>query len=255
MALPESANRGYYPKQHLIKTSKEDAWAVQWISNWLKQRQSMPQVQESLDDGYGTSIDKQVNIQIDRAATPAIVPMDKQGKQEGSNGYFDTDTNTISYTDNVQPSTRIHERSHAMNGPKNNGVLLKPQEWKIERIKKEVPNYYKSNYQDYIDILTGDGDVWRQYLTDPKEIYSRLMEIRYMNNIDPKHIWTLDEVKRLRKSKNVKDKYFFSKFSDDFILKLFNEVAQNNKQQDTSTNYAKNGIKLIPKKFKLITSK
>ena len=53
------------------------------------------------------------------------------------------------------------------------------------------------------------------------------MEFRYNNNIDPSKIWTLDDIINLRNDKNKKDSDIFSRYSDEFILRLFNEVADN----------------------------
>lgn len=40
------------------------------------------------------------------------------------------------------------------------------------------------------------------YLDKPSEIYSRLMELRFNNNLDPNHEYTLEEVQELR-NKNI----------------------------------------------------
>ena len=39
-------------------------------------------------------------------------------------------------------------------------------------------------------------------------------------------------------------------FDDDTLIKLFNEVAQNDNPQDNQNLYAKRGAKLVPRKFK-----
>lgn len=43
------------------------------------------------------------------------------------------------------------------------------------------------------------------YLDKPSEIYSRLMELRYNNNLDPNHEYTLEEVRELRNKNHTGD--------------------------------------------------
>lgn len=93
----------------------------------------------------------------------------------------------------VADSTLVHELTHGLNA--------KPQESAISK------------------IIPADGS----YLNDPSEVYSRLMEFRKANKIDPKKIYTLDEVKDMRK--NSKDFNLFNRYTDDQILKLLNDVA------------------------------
>lgn len=93
----------------------------------------------------------------------------------------------------VADSTLVHELTHGLNA--------KPQESAISK------------------IIPADGS----YLNDPSEVYSRLMEFRKANKIDPKKIYTRDEVKDMRK--NSKDFNLFNRYTDDQILKLLNNVA------------------------------
>ena len=43
------------------------------------------------------------------------------------------------------------------------------------------------------------------YLDKPSEIYSRVMEFRYNNNLDPNHDYTLEEVQELRNKNHTGD--------------------------------------------------
>lgn len=43
------------------------------------------------------------------------------------------------------------------------------------------------------------------YLDKPSEIYSRLMELRFNNNLDPNHEYTLEEVQELRNKNHTGD--------------------------------------------------
>lgn len=121
------------------------------------------------------------------------------------------------------------------------------------------------------------------YLDKPSEIYSRLMELRYNNNLDPNHEYTLEEVRELRNKNHTgdylirtKNQYYksninnpsipekvepiekaidlnlykgaeelFERYNDSTIQSLLNDVAQVPNKR-SAINYAKAGLK-IPK--------
>lgn len=49
------------------------------------------------------------------------------------------------------------------------------------------------------------GIMYDDYLDKPSEIYSRLMELRFNNNLDPNHEYTLEEVQELRNKNHTGD--------------------------------------------------
>ena len=234
------AEPGYYPKENIIVGSKQEMPAMTWLVKWMKSRENMPQVQKSLHfDGQRSNL---INVELDHMAIAGVKPF-KNISEPWANAYasIDHDINKryTTYKSNPSLSTRIHERTHIMsaNGPQ------------LEYIQKLKDNF---NYLDR-DIISWIEDKttstkhhksFQDYLDEPTEIYSRLMQLRYDNNINPKKIWTLDDIKKLRK--NVKDYRIFSRYSDEFILKLFNEVAQNNQNSSEQPLYAKSGTKLNP---------
>lgn len=81
-----------------------------------------------------------------------------------------------------------------------------------------------------------------KYLDDPDEVYSRLMQIRYLNNLDPRHVYTLDEIKKMRKDGllTLPDSQGLERYSDKFIQHLFNDVAYNGNGDD-GVNMAAHG--------------
>lgn len=234
------AEPGYYPKENIIVGSKQEMPAMTWLVKWMKSRENMPQVQKSLHfDGYRNNL---TNVELDHMAIAGVKPF-KNISEPWANAYayIDDDINKryTAYKSNSSLPTRIHERTHIMsaNGPQ------------LEYIQKLKDNF------DYLDrdiiswikdktTSTKHHKSFQDYLDEPTEIYSRLMQLRYDNNINPKKIWTLDDIKKLRK--NVKDYRIFSRYSDEFILKLFNEVAQNNQNSSEQPLYAKSGTKLNP---------
>ena len=69
---------------------------------------------------------------------------------------------------------------------------------------------------------SGEYDI---YLDVPEEVYSRLMNIRITNKLDPKKRWTLDDINRLKRDLNTKDDNILNRYTDESLLQLFNDVA------------------------------
>ena len=67
------------------------------------------------------------------------------------------------------------------------------------------------------------------YLNDPEELYSRLMELRLDNNVDPNKVWGKKDMPNLRKMSK-RDLYFLNHLEDNQLLDLMNKVAVNNKK-------------------------
>lgn len=98
-------------------------------------------------------------------------------------------------------STMLHELTHASQGD--------PQEAKIR------------------EIFGTENDSSTPYLDRPTEIRSRLQQLRKANNIDPKQIWNLEDLKQFKKTAN--DFKILNRYDEDKVLKLFNDVALNKK--------------------------
>ena len=145
---------------------------------------------------------------------------------------------------NKDRNTKLHEISHALNYPESN---TKPQE-KIIR-KYQNRNFIRSGYENEF------SSEQFEYLNHPSEVYSRLMQFRINNNIDPNKTWSIQDIQQLRQDKNTKDDNLINLYSDEFIQKLFNDVAYNNlNSNNQDTYYAKKGGYLSPvqrfKKFR-----
>jgi hypothetical protein len=81
------------------------------------------------------------------------------------------------------------------------------------------------------------------YEMTPKEVHSRLMSFRQLNNIDPTKIYNLKNIQELRK--NGKDMDLLNKFTDQEMVDLLNNVAMNDDVLDNNSNlFAKKGSKI-----------
>lgn len=112
-------------------------------------------------------------------------------------------------------STLLHEQSHAS--------IATPQENRIDQ------------------IITNKLD---NYLDSPTEIYSRLNQLRKYYNFDPNKLWDKKDIRELKR-KNGPTFDILDRYSDEELIRLFNEVADNSSiPSDQYTIYARNGVKL-----------
>ena len=130
-------------------------------------------------------------------------------------GHFQPYHRHIYLAPDANESTLIHEFAHTFSYPQR--ILISKNKKLKENIKK-----------DY-------------YLDNGSEIYSRLMEFRKANNINPEHKYTEEDLKELKE--NAKDFNLLNRYTDDTILYLLNDIAKNNNNKNKNNNvfYAKNG--------------
>lgn len=156
---------------------------------------------------------------------------------QGSRGATMVSKGRIFYPSYPDMNTRIHENTHAsedLHFIEN----YNPQSAVIAKRKKD--GYLLEGVK--ADPTYGDSS---------NEIYARLNSFRYLNNLDPKDRYTIDDVKKMRSDKNIKDDDLFKRYNDDFILFLLNDVAMNDAQDD-DTFYAKEGGDTLVSKQKHI---
>lgn len=116
----------------------------------------------------------------------------------------------IAYAGIPDNGVNIHERTHAMNAA--------PQE---RLIQNKIDS---SKHKD-------------KYLDDSKEIYARLMQYRFNNKLSPGFVVTKQY---LQKNRDKLKALNLDRYSDDELLFLFNEIAENtinnnnNKLENTS---------------------
>lgn len=140
-------------------------------------------------------------------------------------------TESIQLPKNYEANDMIHELDHVLNS--QNDVLLKNIN---SRIKDKDGKTRVFNHGDFTE-----------YLLDPAEIHSRLMEFRYLNNLDPEKQYTIPDVQRWRKS--AKDRDILQLFPDDeVVLELINTIASNNQQKPITQEIsaAQDGLQTKP---------
>lgn len=235
-----------------IIKAQQGADTRQWVDNWLSQRK-----------------DKLKNNAIYSGlfALPGLIknPYFRQVKSMSKYSFKKGDlpgrtTGTTNHREKIidSKSTEVHEWTHA----------ARPYE-QIAKVKEIIDRWGLR-----------PGIMRDDYLDKPSEIYSRLMELRYNNNLDPNHEYTLEEVRELRNKNHTgdylirtKNQYYksnpsipekvepiekaidlnlykgaeelFERYNDSTIQSLLNDVAQVPNKR-SAINYAKAGLK-IPK--------
>ena len=200
------------------------------INNWLRTRRSTGRYNDQIG---GTEYNRQItNMYNSEELTPfdfhkRIVKdenpkiseknLDKKALKyyesdilSGVRGAYSRDNNTIYVEDGSGTSSRkTHEFGHSLNAT--------PQENKISTIVKQND----------------------PYLDDPSEVYSRLMEFRMNNKLNPRKIYNekdLDELINNPKTKDSSDAPFIKRYDKKTILRLLNEVAENKANNNAFEN-------------------
>lgn len=128
-------------------------------------------------------------------------------------GAYNPATHSISY---ISPyaGTDVHELTHSLNAnPQLNTIRYGFKGDKLQEGKQYNP------YKDSAD-----------------EIYSRLMQFRYLNKLDPKKKYTIDDIKKWRERYDDTD--IINRYNDEYLLHLLNNVAS------TKSSIEKDGRKL-----------
>lgn len=141
----------------------------------------------------------------------------------GSEGVYNPNTREIYIRDKNDIPTRVHERTHAMEAT--------PQKAKVRELMKHNSYVFKRDKTGGVDVRYAR----QNYYYDPSEVYSRLNQYRYRNKLKPQQIITKDYLNKHRKELELDD---LDIIDDDTLIKLFNEVAQNNSNQNSQQRYS-----------------
>lgn len=196
--------------QKLIKRyNKEDIQNVEnqknWLDNWYTTRLPIlgkEQLKSFVKEGLKTPYHLPWR-QMFHSDYPERVP--------GTLGYYQASNNPHIVLETTQDSTPVHEFNHAIQ--------------------------YQGGQYDFTDQFTGEESHKNKvnnsdipYLESPDEQHSRIMEIRYINNLDPRKTdYTLEDVKNLQKGSGWTkfDELHKGGMSDEDIQRALNTWASN----------------------------
>lgn len=101
--------------------------------------------------------------------------------------------------------------------------------------------------EQIISNIIGSNDK-SDYLRRPTEIYSRLMQFRQANNINPNTVYDKNSFKELKKKAT--DYNLINTFKDEEVIDLLNNVAMNNDPNKiNSNNYNLNNVSVYMAKY------
>ena len=155
--------------------------------------------------------------------------------------------NASSYGDSLTPERDLIRSVNGLNIPdyRQTIYVLDPftgikKETLIHERSHNIPWFVKRKIND--NLFLNDGIDHDSYFDNPKEIYSRLNEFRFKNNINPNKIYTEDDIKAFRESGALKQ-FYLDRYDDATIDYLLNNVASNNNVNNLpkNANYAKDG--------------
>lgn len=157
-----------------IIKAQDGADTRKWVDNWLSQRKDKLK-NNSIYSGW-LAIPGLIENPYFRQSASMSKYSFKRGKLPGKiTGLTNHKEKTITTSDDSK-STEVHEWTHAS----------RPYE-QIAKVKEIIDRWGLK-----------PGIMYDDYLDKPSEIYSRLMELRFNNNLDPNHEYTLEEVQELR---------------------------------------------------------
>ena len=231
------------PNRNYTIPETDDPVAVQFLSNWLNNRRQ--QLRNNRNDyifRYGNEvsnafsqpfvdlwnliqgdIDKEktneaFNIQISNAASATFTDR----SDPTAAGVYYPNTHEINIQDMSNIPTRIHERTHASRPFLQENAIsdilqesLASQDWRDYQEENEGPLLHYLN----------------KYFFSPEEVYARMMEFRYSSGLKPEQVVDQDFLDRNRQ---LLKKYSLDIIDDNTLIRLFNEVADNNQQVDSN---------------------
>lgn len=211
-------------------------------------------IYDSINNTNETYIGTVYNGNIYNGAMPVGVT-DYFGENNGTARFA---LNASAYGDSLTPERDLIRSVNGLNIPdyRQTIYVLDPftgikKETLIHERSHNIPWFVKRKIKD--NLFLNDGIDHDSYFDNPKEIYSRLNEFRFKNNLNPNKIYTEDDIKAFRESGALKQ-FYLDRYDDATIDYLLNNVASNNTVNNLpkNANYAKDGGE-VEKMFDSIT--
>lgn len=149
-------------------------------------------------------IGKEKALEYNRILNAAITVNRKSPNQNDKFILYNRDT----------PSLRTHERTHAGNAYSQEALIK----------RRNIKGIHKYN---------------GSYYDDPSEIYSRLMEVRHANHLNPMEVITDEKIEQLRNTGE--DFNLLNNYNNEDLKFLFNDIAEHTTQQINRPQYLSNG--------------
>ena len=238
--------------------NSRDGWFRYWYEN--RPYQIMDAINWQLDGTKSIEKAKKAIYDAINSYNETYIPTTINGKAysgkmpNGVTNYWDRDnglsryvigTSYYGYSDN--PERYFVNNSYGLNDPEfrqiiytqdpYNGILKRTL---IHERSHAIPWFIKDRVRD--KRLLNDGVYYDKYLDNINEIYSRLNEFRFKNNLDPRKTYTEDDIIKWRESGALKN-FDLDRYDNDSVYNLINNVASNNTVNNLpkNANYAAYG--------------
>ena len=238
--------------------NSRDGWFRYWYEN--RPYQIIDAINWQLDGTKSIEKAKKAIYDAINSYNETYIPTTINGKAysgkmpSGVTNYWDRDNNMArysigtshyGYSDN--PERDFVNNSYGLNDPEfrqiiytqdpYNGILKRTL---IHERSHAIPWFIKDRVRD--KRLLNDGVDYDKYLDNINEIYSRLNEFRFKNNLDPRKTYTEDDIIKWRESGALKN-FDLDRYDNDSVYNLINNVASNNVSYNLpkNANYAAYG--------------
>lgn len=238
--------------------NSRDGWFRYWYEN--RPYQIMDAINWQLDGTKSIEKAKKAIYDAINSYNETYIPTTINGKAysgkmpSGVTNYWNRDnglsryvigTSHYGYSDN--PERDFVNNSYGLNDPEfrqiiytqdpYNGILNRTL---IHERSHAIPWFIKDRVRD--KRLLNDGVDYDKYLDNINEIYSRLNEFRFKNNLDPRKTYTEDDIIKWRESGALKN-FDLDRYDNDSVYNLINNVASNNVADNLpkNANYAAYG--------------
>ena len=238
--------------------NSKDGWFRYWYEN--RPYQIMDAINWQLDGTKSIEKAKKAIYDAINSYNETYIPTTINGNAysgkmpSGVTNYWDRDnglsryvigTSHYGYSDN--PERDFVNNSYGLNDPEfrqiiytqdpYNGILKRTL---IHERSHAIPWFIKDRVRD--KRLLNDSVNYDKYLDNINEIYSRLNEFRFKNNLDPRKTYTEDDIIKWRESGALKN-FDLDRYDNDSVYNLINNVASNNIANNLpkNANYAAYG--------------
>lgn len=238
--------------------NSRDGWFRYWYENrpyqiidainWqLDGTKSIEKAKKAIYDAINSYNETYIPTMINGKAYSGKMPSGVTNYWDRDNGLsrYAIGTSHYGYSDN--PERDFVNNSYGLNDPEfrqiiytqdpYNGILKRTL---IHERSHAIPWFIKDRVRG--KRLLNDGVNYDKYLDNINEIYSRLNEFRFKNNLDPRKTYTEDDIIKWRESGALKN-FDLDRYDNDSVYNLINNVASNNVADNLpkNANYAAYG--------------
>lgn len=220
----------------------------QWLNNWLKNRTK--QMAENIDfysnqNYYGSAVDRfhVAPFFWQNKEKNAAKIIEEQLEYANSTPIYDYREPWIAADKSIPYRNKFLKQKLGVQGEFRSGYkqpraisispIAQDQSVILHELTHASQDLYKIQESVVNDILDKNNEKKDKYLDNPAEVYARLMQFRYDNNLNPTDTITKQQIEEWQKDKYIQDKEFINRYSSSTLEDLLNSVAM---------NYANGGI-------------